>query len=73
MYERCYQNFDSLTMFQQSVESQSRHLCPKARHSTIIAVSPMGGGKAVGPVCCVMHLKVPRALVEKKKGLPRCS
>ena len=27
------------------------------------------GRKAVGPVCCVMHVKEPRALVLKEKGL----
>ena len=27
------------------------------------------GRKAVGPVCCVMHVKEPRALIMKEKGL----
>ena len=27
------------------------------------------GRKAVGPVCCVMHVKEPRTLVVKEKGL----
>ena len=31
------------------------------------------GRKAVGPVCCVMHVKEPSALIEKRRGSPRCS
>ena len=27
------------------------------------------GHKAVGPVCCVMHVKEPRTLIVKEKGL----
>ena len=27
------------------------------------------GRKAVGPVCCVMHVKDPRTLIVKEKGL----
>ena len=27
------------------------------------------GHKAVGPVCCVMHIKEPRMLIVKEKGL----
>ena len=27
------------------------------------------GRKAVGPVCCVLHIKEPRALIVKEKGL----
>ena len=27
------------------------------------------GRKAVGPVCCVMHVKEPRTFIEKEKGL----
>ena len=27
------------------------------------------GRKAVGPVCCVMHIKEPRTLIVKEKGL----
>ena len=31
------------------------------------------GRKAVGPVCCVMHVKEPRTLIVKEKGLaPVC-
>ena len=30
------------------------------------------GRKSVGPVCCVMHLKEPRTLIMKRRGLPRC-
>ena len=32
------------------------------------------GRKAVRPVCCVMHVKEPRTLIVKEKGviLPRC-
>ena len=32
------------------------------------SVLPMGR-KAVGPVCCVMHVKEPRTLIVKEKGL----
>ena len=31
------------------------------------------GRKAVGPMCCVMHVKEPNALIEKRRGSPRCS
>ena len=31
------------------------------------------GRKAVGPVCCVTHVKEPSALIEKRRGSPRCS
>ena len=27
------------------------------------------GRKAIGPVCCVTHVKEPSALIEKKKGV----
>ena len=27
------------------------------------------GRRAVGPVCCVMHVKEPKTLIVKKKGL----
>ena len=27
------------------------------------------GRKAVGPVCCIMHVKEPRTLIVKEKGL----
>ena len=30
------------------------------------------GRKAVGPVCCVMHVKEHKTLIVKEKGLPRC-
>ena len=30
------------------------------------------GCKAVGPVCCVMHVKEPSALIVKRRGSPRC-
>ena len=29
--------------------------------------------EAVGPVCCVLHVKETSALIEKRRGLPRCS
>ena len=29
--------------------------------------------KAVGPMCCVTHVKEPSALIEKRRGSPRCS
>ena len=29
------------------------------------------GRKAVGPMCCVMHVKEPSALIEKRRGSPR--
>ena len=28
------------------------------------------GRKAVGPVCCITHVKEPSALIEKRRGLP---
>ncbi len=31
------------------------------------------GRKAVGPVCCVTHVKEPSALIEKSRGPPQCS
>ena len=31
------------------------------------------GRKAVGPMCCVTHVKEPSALIEKRRGSPRCS
>ena len=46
-----------------------RRLCPSARHLTIIASSLRMGRKAVGPVCCVMHVKESRTLIVKEKGL----
>ena len=30
------------------------------------------GRKAVGPVCCVIHVKEPSTLIVKRRGLPRC-
>ena len=30
------------------------------------------GHKAVGPVCCVIHVKEPSTLIVKRRGLPRC-
>ena len=30
------------------------------------------GQKAVGPICCVMHVKEPCALIEKMRCLPQC-
>ena len=30
------------------------------------------GRKAVGPVCCVIHVKEPSSLIVKRRGLPRC-
>ena len=35
---------------------------------TLVSLSKMGR-KAVGPVCCVMHVKEPRTLIVKEKGL----
>ena len=44
-----------------------------ARHLFIIASSFGWDVKAVGPVCCVMHVKEPRTrIVKEKGGLPRC-
>ena len=31
------------------------------------------GRNAIGPMCCVMHVKEPSALIEKRRGSPRCS
>ena len=31
------------------------------------------GCKTVGPVCCIMLVKEPIALIEKRRGLPPCS
>ena len=31
------------------------------------------GHYAVGSVCCVMHIKEPSALVEKRRGSPWCA
>ena len=31
------------------------------------------GRKAVGPMCCVTHVKDPSALAQKGRGSPRCS
>ena len=42
--------------------------CPRARHLTNSFVLRMGR-KTVGPVCCVMHVKEPRTLIVKEKGL----
>ncbi len=39
----------------------------------MIASSFWMGRKAVAPVCCVTHEKEPSALIEKRRGLPRCS
>ncbi len=30
------------------------------------------GCKAVGPVCCVMHVKEPSTLIVKRRGSPLC-
>ena len=30
------------------------------------------GRKAIGPVCCVINVKEPSALIEKRRGSPRC-
>ncbi len=30
-------------------------------------------GNAIGPVYCVMHVKEPSALIEKRRGSPQCS
>ena len=35
-------------------------------------VLPMGR-KALGPMCYVVHVKVPSALIEKRRALPWCS
>ena len=53
----------------ESRPGRSRRLCPRARHLTIIASSFRMGRKAVGPVCCAMHVKERRALIAKEKGL----
>ena len=45
---------------------RSRRLCPWARHNCFVLRM---GRKAIGPVCCVMHVKEPRTLIVKEKGL----
>ena len=47
----------------------SRRLCSWARHLTIIALSFGWDPKAVGSVCCVMHVKEPRTIIVKEKWL----
>ena len=44
-------------------------LCPWARHLNHNCFVLRMGRKAVGPVCCVMHVKEPRTLIVKEKGL----
>ena len=44
--------------------------------SEIVAVSAVVlrmGREALGPMCCVTHVKEPSALIEKRMGSPRCS
>ena len=49
------------------VRSQCLH--PWARHINHNCLVLRMGCKAVGTVCCVMHVKVPRTLIVKEKGL----
>ena len=64
-------NSNSDVSDQQGVGSNSQpwHLCPWARHCFVLRM----GRKAVGPMGCVMHVKEPSALIEKRRGSPRCS
>ncbi len=48
-------------------ESLCWHLCPKARQNHYCCILQIGH-KAVGPVCCVMHLREPSALIVKRRG-----
>ena len=41
-------------------------LCKTLNHNCFVLRM---GRKAVGPVCCVMHVKEPRTLIVKEKGL----
>ena len=52
----------------ESRPGQLQRLCPWARHLTIIALSIRMGRKAVGPVCCVMHVKEPRITYHEREG-----
>ena len=53
----------------ESQPDRSRRLCPWARHFNHNCFVLRMGRKAVGPVCCVMHVKEPRTLIVKEKGL----
>ena len=40
---------------------------------TLVSLSEtLLGRKAVCPMCCVTHLEEPSALIEKRRGSPRC-
>ena len=53
----------------ESQPGRSWRLCPWARHFNHNCFVLRMGRKAVGPVCCVMHVKEPRTLIVKEKGL----
>ena len=55
----------------ESRPGRSRRLCSWARHLVTYHSYFLHrmGCKAVGPVCCVMHVKEPRTLIVKEKGL----
>ena len=53
----------------ESRPGRSRRLCPWARHFKHNCFVLRMGRKAVGPVCCVMHVKEPSTLIVKEKGL----
>ena len=58
----------------ESRPGRSWHLCPWAKTLNHNCFVLRMGCKAVGPVCCVMHVKEPRTLFMnwKRRGLPRC-
>ena len=53
-------------------DSRSRHLCPLSKTLNHNCFVLRMARKAVGPVCCVMHIKEPSTLIVKRRGLPRC-
>ena len=53
----------------ESRPGRSRRLFPWAKTLNHNCFVLRMGRKAVGPVCCVMHVKEPRTLIVKEKGL----
>ena len=49
--------------------SKTLNHCKTINHCFVLRM----GRKAVGPMCCVKHIKEPSALIEKRRGSPRCS
>ncbi len=44
-------------------------ICKALNHDGLVL---QVGRKAVGPVCCVMHIREPGTLIIKRRGLPLC-